>query len=79
MAVARIQARYRMGKNHYVSGVFNVGNDGDGFEDLIDTKPLYGYGINYSYDSFVGPLGFTISSSNVRKKPNLLISLGYVF
>jgi NTE family protein len=79
MAVARIQARYRIGKNHYVTGIFNVGNDGDGFEDIIDTKPIYGYGLNYSYDSFVGPLGFTVSSSNVSKKANLLISLGYIF
>ena len=79
MAVARIQARYRIGKNHYVTGIFNVGNDGDGFEDIIDTKPIYGYGLNYSYDSFVGPLGFTVSSSNVSKKVNLLISLGYIF
>ena len=78
-AVARIQARYRMGKNHYLTGTFNAGDNGDGFEDLIKTRPMYGYGINYSYDSIVGPLGFTISGSNISTKPNLLVSLGYVF
>lgn len=79
IATTCIQTRYRIGKNHYVTGIVNIGNDGDGFEDIVKTKPYYGYGINYSYDSFVGPLGFTISNSNVRNKPNMLISLGYIF
>ena len=79
VAVARIQARYRMGKSHYLTGTFNAGNYSDGFKNLIDTRPMIGYGINYSYDSFIGPLGLTISGSNISTKPNLLISLGYVF
>lgn len=79
VAVARIQARYRMGKNHYLTGTFNAGNYSDGFKKLKDTTPMVGYGINYSYDSFIGPLGLTISGSNVSSRPNLLISLGYVF
>ena len=79
VAIARFQARYRMGKSHYLTGTFNAGNYGNGFKNLTDTKPLIGYGLNYSYDSFIGPLGFSISGSNISSKPNLLISLGYVF
>lgn len=79
VAVARIQARYRMGKSHYLTGTFNAGNYSNGFKNLIDRRPMIGYGINYSYDSFAGPLGLTISGSNISTKPNLLISLGYVF
>jgi len=68
-----------MGKNHYLTGTFNAGNYSDGFKKFFDTRPMIGYGINYSYDSFIGPLGLTISGSNVSSRPNLLISLGYVF
>lgn len=79
IAIARIQARCRLGKSHYITGTFNIGNDGDGIKYLTKTTPMVGYGINYSYDSLIGPLGITLSGSNVNSDPNLLISLGYIF
>ncbi len=79
LLVARLQGRMRFGNKHYVSAIFNAGSSSDGLRESIDERILLGYGVNYSYDSFVGPLSLTISGSNVTKKADVFISLGFVF
>jgi NTE family protein len=79
VTIARLQTRYRLGKSHYITGIFNIGNDGDGVEEVLKTTPMLGYGINYSYDTFIGPLGLTISTSNIKPKPTIMFSIGYIF
>ncbi|MCM1312088.1 MAG: patatin-like phospholipase family protein [Bacteroides sp.] len=79
LIVARLQGRMRLGQKHYVSAIFNVGSDSDGFHEIINENLMLGYGINYSYDSFVGPLSLTLSSSNITEKVDVFVSLGFTF
>lgn len=79
IAIARLQARQRIGKSHYVSAIINTGGNSDGFKKFFKSKFLIGGALNYSFNSIVGPLSATISTSNVTKDINLLISLGFVF
>lgn len=79
LIVARLQGRMRFGQKHYVSAILNVGSNSNGFHEIFDEKIMFGYGLNYSYDSFVGPLSLTVSSSSVTEKMNLFISLGFTF
>ncbi|MCD8236151.1 MAG: patatin-like phospholipase family protein [Prevotellaceae bacterium] len=79
LIVARLQGRMRFGQKHYVSAILNAGSNSDGFHEMFDEKIMFGYGLNYSYDSFVGPLSLTVSSSSVTEKVNLFVSLGFTF
>ena len=79
IAIARLQARQRIGKNHYLSAILNTGGNSDGFKNIFKTKFMIGGALNYSYDSIVGPLSATLSTSNITNDVELLLSLGFVF
>lgn len=77
--IAKLEGRMRIGGKHYVSGIINGGVNGNGFKKSFENKPLLGYGVSYSYDSFIGPLSVYISGSNQSDKVGVLFSFGYVF
>lgn len=80
LTIAAIKARLRIGNKHYLYGIFNAGFEGDGYDDAIKFQPFkYGGALKYSYDSFIGPLSVTISSSNVSEKVNMFLSFGFIF
>ncbi len=47
--------------------------------DIDNMKMLFGYGAKLSYDSFIGPVEFSLMSSNVDKSLTGFLSLGYWF
>lgn len=75
----QLQARQRMGKNHYVSLLSAVAQHAPELEDLMKTKPLIGGQLAYSYDSMFGPLGVSVGYCNRTKEPYFYICLGYDF
>lgn len=77
--IAKLAGRMRIGTKHYITAVVNGGVNGDGFRQSFENKPLIGYGVSYSYDSFLGPLSVYISGSNQSDKVGCLFSFGYVF
>ena len=79
IVVGRMEARYRLGKNHYVSILGDTGIDFDEFSQIGDANVLAGVGAGYAYNSITGPLKAQIGWSNVTKKLNFYISLGYNF
>lgn len=93
LAIARVDIRACILKNHYLTAMFNYGRSGVnlksfvGKEDNLVWDELYGYnasnwwgaGLRYSIDTKIGPLNFDVSSSNISKKLNLYFSLGYFF
>jgi NTE family protein len=44
-----------------------------------DIQLLFGYGIKLSYDSFIGPIEFSGTSSNIDHSFNAFINIGYWF
>jgi len=40
---------------------------------------MIGYGITYSYDSFIGPMELTLMSSNQRRNLQAFVNIGYWF
>ena len=79
IVVGRLEARYRLGKNHYVSILGDTGIDFDEFANIGDANLLAGVGAGYAYDSIAGPLKAQIGWSNVTKKVSFYLSLGYNF
>lgn len=93
LAIARLDMRVRVHKNHYLTAMVNYARSSIDFpnffkkSDELLWEGLYAYnasnwwgaGIRYSLDTKIGPLEFDISSSNISKSVNLYFSLGYYF
>ena len=93
LAIARLDLRVRVYKNHYLTAMVNYGRSSIDFQnffknsDVLLWSDLYDYnssnwwgaGIRYSLDTKLGPLEFDISSSNIAKSVNLYFSFGHYF
>ena len=93
LAVARLDIRTRLFRNHYLTGIFNYARSSVDMNNFFKTSDdlrwneLYDYnasnwwgaGIRYSIDTKIGPLSFDVSSSNISRKVNLYFSLGHYF
>ena len=93
LAIARLDMRVRVYKNHYLTAMVNYARSSIDFPNFFEKSDellwegLYDYnasnwwgaGIRYSLDTKIGPLEFDISSSNISKSVNLYFSLGYYF
>ncbi len=75
---AGLRFRQRMGSNHYVTATANAGVQNNEWEGLLK-KTLWGGGVSYGYDTFLGPIEVTFNYSSITKKFGTYISLGYEF
>ena len=93
LAIARIDFRTRLFKNHYLTAMFNYGRSSIDLNNFFKDSPtlqwseLYKYnasnwwgaGLRYSIDTKIGPLSLDVSSSNISRKANFYFSYGYFF
>lgn len=93
LAIARIDFRTRLFKNHYLTAMFNYGRSSIDLNNFFKDNPtlqwseLYKYnasnwwgaGLRYSIDTKIGPLSLDVSSSNISRKANIYFSYGYFF
>ena len=79
VVVGGVEARYRLGKNHYLSVMGDTGIGFNEFAKMDDARLLAGMGAGYAYNSIAGPLKAQIGWSSVTKKVSFYISLGYNF
>ena len=77
--MGRIEARYRLGSNHYLSLIGNTGIDFPDFSHITDASMLSGFGMGYSYNSIAGPLKAQLGWSPLTKKLSFYLSMGYNF
>ncbi len=76
-----INLQYNLLKNHYVSAIANYANTSRRIEDLklFDFSQYNGYGIQYGYNSPLGPMILNYSYSPSKSNGELYISLGFWF
>ena len=82
LAIAALNLRWEFLKNHYLSGIVNVGNAGENFSGFVDPArctPLIGVGAEYAYNSIVGPIRADLHWSNISHSFGFYLSLGYDF
>lgn len=81
LTVLRLDLRCRIGKKHYVSAMGNYLASADAYWHYFSAgyRDRYGVGLQYAYDSPVGPLSLTAFWSNVYKSFGAYVSLGYTF
>jgi len=79
-AVLRLKLQYQLAKKHYLLLRCDIGSNTQYLNDLFKKDTfMIGYGITYSYDSFIGPLELTLMSSNQKKNLQAFVNIGYWF
>ena len=81
ITVVRLDLRCNVIGKHYITAMANYLGSADLYWKYFtaDYTDHYGVGLQYAYDSPVGPLSLTAFWSDVYKKFGAYVSLGYVF
>lgn len=76
---ARTDFRFKFAKNHYVTGMFNYAHDSNSFKEFLDGGNWFGCGLEYAYNTIIGPIGGNIHWSNINNKVGFYLSIGFDF
>ena len=79
LTMAGVDLRFRLVKNHYLTGIVNYARDSDDFQSYMKGLGYFGAGLEYAYDTIFGPLKANIHWSNMTNKVGFYISAGYNF
>ena len=79
LTVYRTDFRFRLAKNHYLTGIVNYARDCDLFREYLDEMGAFGVATEYSYDTIFGPLSFNVHWSTLSNKLGFYLSAGYNF
>ena len=79
LTMAGVDLRFRLHKNHYITGIVNYVRDCDHFNTYLAGPGNFGVGIEYAYDTILGPLKANIHWSDITGKVGFYISAGYNF
>lgn len=71
--------QYKVYKKFYATAMVDFGLNEMELTDLNEIDWLLGYGIKLSYESFIGPVEFSIMGSNIDKSVATFINLGFWF
>ena len=75
--VVRTHFQYNFLPNLYVTAMGDMGIAENELKNLNTDYLLYGYGLKLSYDSFIGPIEFSVMGSNRAKNATYFLSIGY--
>ena len=79
MTMAGLDIRFRLHKNHYLTGIVNYVRDCDHFNSCLQGAGYVGAGLEYAYNTIFGPLKANVHWSNMSNKAGFYISAGYNF
>ena len=76
---SQLQGQFQLTQNNLILLRLVAGQDADKLKDLFDHGTMIGTSLSYYYNTMFGPLGATLSYSNVTEKPVFYVNLGFVF
>ena len=79
VAVLGLESRLNLGKNHYLSAVANGMGTVNKLNHLEEGRIGLGFGLEYAYDSIVGPLKINIHWSDLTHTVGLFTGFGFDF
>ena len=83
LGIARADFRFKLYRNNYLSGIYNYSLTTNSFKDMEDwgegVLSYHGFGLQYTYNSIVGPLCFNVHWSDYTHKVGAYFSLGFDF
>lgn len=79
-AIVRLHLQYNIYQKIYLTLRTDIGAVEESLEDMVDpNKTMLGFGATASYDSFVGPIEFSIMGSNINPFPSFFVNIGFSF
>lgn len=79
LTVYRTDLRFRLARNHYLTGIVNYARDCDTFQGYTEGLGYFGAGAEYSFDTIFGPISANIHWSNMTGKVGIYLSGGFNF
>ena len=79
LTVYGLDLRFRLARNHYLTGVINYARDCDKFRDYTKGLGYFGAGVEYAFDTIFGPIKGNVHWSNMTKKAGVYLSAGFNF
>ena len=79
LLIAGLKVQQRLFKEHYMMIKGHAAMHDDKVDGIFKNKPIWGAQLAYAYNSIVGPLGGSISWSDLTKQVYLYINLGFEF
>ena len=79
LTMAGVDLRFRIHKNHYITGIVNYVRDCDHFDAYLKDRGWFGAGVEYAYDTIFGPLKANVHWSDMTGKVGFYVSAGYNF
>lgn len=75
----RLDLRLKVKESHYFTLTGNYARDCADFSGYLKGPGFYGVGLEYGYDSIVGPITLNVHYSNISRKPGAYLSIGVIF
>lgn len=79
LTVFRTDYRFRLARNHYITGILNYARDCDSFLDYAHGLGYFGAAAEYSFDTIFGPITANVHWSNMTGRVGFYLSAGYNF
>ena len=82
LGIVRTDCRFRLSRNNYLSAVVNYGAGALKLRDLFYNEPVAvyaGYGLEYAYNTIVGPIRLDIHWSNQTRGLGAFLGIGFDF
>lgn len=81
LGIARADLRIKASRNNYLTAIYNYAVSAQSFEEAFKWHVLdyHGFGLQYTYNSIVGPLSFNVHWSDYTDKVGAYVSLGFDF
>lgn len=75
LVVGRLDFRVRLWRNHFVSLKGNYSLAANEFSDILHGDDIIGGGLEYAYNTLLGPISLTVNTSSLTKKVGVYFSL----
>ncbi len=79
LTVYRTDFRFKLARNHYLTGIVNYARDCDVFRDYVEGPGYFGAALEYSFDTIFGPLTANVHWSDMTRNVGVYLSAGYSF
>lgn len=79
MTLFRADFRFKMARNHYLTGTLNYVRDSEKFSGYWTGPGNFGAGVEYSFDTIFGPLSANVHWSDFTGKVGMYLSAGFNF
>ena len=79
MTLFRADFRFKMARNHYLTGPLNYVRDSEKFMGYGKGPGNFGAGVEYSFDTIFGPLSANVHWSDFTGKVGMYLSAGFNF